>query len=96
MQDRKQLFDVTRSDPEVQDHIRLHLLAAEQLEQAAAHNRKAVQCYVSGELEQARFHAYVAEGHYIDAGPLAERLSALATTVMLLGLSRGSRGTPAL
>lgn len=80
--------DMTNRSAEVADHIRLHLLAAEQLEQAAVHNRKAVQCYQAGEFDQARFHAYVAEGHYIDAGPLADRLSALATTVMLLGLSR--------
>ncbi len=92
MQDEVQSQDGhLNSSPLLHDHIRLHLLAAEQLEQAAAHNRKAVQCYELGELDQARLHAYVAEGHYIDAGPLAERLSALATTLMLLRLRRGAK-----
>jgi hypothetical protein len=72
----------------ISDQIRLHQLAAEQLERAAEHNRKAMQHYERGEIEQARMHAYLAEGHYIDAGPVAERLSALATTLMLLRLSR--------
>ncbi len=72
---------------EISDQIRLHQLAAEQLERAADHNRKAMQHYERGEIEQARMHAYLAEGHYIDAGPVAERLSALATTMMLLRVS---------
>lgn len=71
----------------IADQIRLHQLAAEQLERAADHNRKAMRHYERGEFDEARMHAYLAEGHYIDAGPVAERLSALATTMLLLRVS---------
>ena len=66
----------------------LHLLAARQLELAAAHNRQAAEFYARGDIDKARYHAFVAEGHYLDAGPLAERLSGLSTTLMLLGTRR--------
>jgi hypothetical protein len=66
----------------------LHLLAAKQLELAAEHNRLAAEFYAAGNVDKARYHAFVAEGHYLDAGPLAERLSGLSTTLMLLGTRR--------
>lgn len=82
---------LTMPEAALSDHIKLHTLAAEQLERAASHNRQAVQHYLSGNIEQGRFHAYVAEGHYMDAGPLAERLSALATAMLMLSLRRKER-----
>lgn len=62
----------------------LHLLAAKQLELAANHNRRAAECYEQGDIDQARYHAFIAEGHYLDAGPLAERLSGLNTALLFL------------
>jgi hypothetical protein len=67
------------------EQTNLHLLAAKQLELAAEHNRLAAEFYERGNVDKARYHAFVAEGHYLDAGPLAERLSGLSTTLMLLG-----------
>lgn len=73
------------------DQSDLHLLAARQLELAADHNRRAAECYEQGEIDQARYHAFIAEGHYLDAGPLAERLSGLSTALLFMERPARSR-----
>jgi hypothetical protein len=80
---------------EQNEQSNLHLLAARQLELAAEHNRLAAEFYARGNVDKARYHAFIAEGHYLDAGPLAERLSGLSTTLMLLGTRRNDEfGAP--
>ena len=44
-----------------------HTMAAEQLEEAAAHHRKVAEFYRSGKLEDAGWNAYMADAHCLRA-----------------------------
>lgn len=47
--------------------IELHILAAEQLELAARHNREAAKHYQKKEPHKAAHHAHIARGHFLNA-----------------------------
>ena len=60
----------------------LHLLAAKQLELAAAHNRRAAECYEQGDIEQARhtadgeLHLHARHAIELHCGEASFRMSA--------------------